>query len=160
MENVILSYFIISKNYFINYTIPFYNTLNIPKLYYFTILLKYYFLIFLYHFFPIVIFYFKFNNYYNVHIFNRAFASYQRSYFQHIQIYILPTVIFSTYIDPHTYIFNNLPIFFFFLERTCQISIYSNLSTSKIHIHIYFIKPAKYQCKIHIHIYIYIYATC
>ena len=39
----ILSYFIISKNFFINYTIPFYNTSNISKLYYFTILLKYYF---------------------------------------------------------------------------------------------------------------------
>jgi len=30
MENCILSYFIISKNYFMNYTIPFYNTSNIP----------------------------------------------------------------------------------------------------------------------------------
>ena len=30
MENTILSYFTISKNYFINYTIPFYNTPNIP----------------------------------------------------------------------------------------------------------------------------------
>ena len=29
-DNFILVYFIISKNYFINYTIPFYNTLNIP----------------------------------------------------------------------------------------------------------------------------------
>ena len=46
---------------------------------------------------------------------------------------------------------NNLP--FFFLERTCQISMYSNLPTLKIHIHIYSIKPTKYQCKIHIHIY-------
>ena len=44
-------------------------------------------------------------------------------------------------------------IFFFFLERTCQISMYSNLPTLKIHIHIYSIKPTKYQCKIHIHIY-------
>ena len=58
-------------------------------------------------------FFFKFNNYFNSHIFNRVFASCQRLYFQHIQIYILPTVIFSTYIDPHTYIFNNLPFFFF-----------------------------------------------
>ena len=47
MENAILSYFTIPKSYFINYIIPFYNTPNIPKLYYFTILLKYYFLIFL-----------------------------------------------------------------------------------------------------------------
>ena len=39
----ILSYFTIPKNFFINYTIPFYNTSNISKLYYFTILLKYYF---------------------------------------------------------------------------------------------------------------------
>ena len=30
---------------------------------------------------------------------------------------------------------------------------YSNLPTLKIHINIYSIKPAKYQCKIHIHIY-------
>ena len=37
--------FTILKSYFINYIIPFYNTPNIPKLYYFTILLKYYFLI-------------------------------------------------------------------------------------------------------------------
>ena len=42
-ENAIPSYFTISKNYSINYTISFYNTSNIPKLYYFTILLKYYF---------------------------------------------------------------------------------------------------------------------
>ena len=49
---------------------------------------------------------------------------------------------------------NNLP--FFFLERTCQISMYSNLPTLKIHIHKYSIKPAKYQCKILIHIYRYI----
>ena len=35
--NATLSYFSISKNYFINYTIPFYNTSNIPK-FYFTIL--------------------------------------------------------------------------------------------------------------------------
>ena len=45
MGNAILFYFTISKNYFINYTIPFYNTPNILKLYSFTILLKYYFLI-------------------------------------------------------------------------------------------------------------------
>ena len=43
----ILSYFTILKSYFMNYTLPFYNTPNIPKLYYFTILLKYYFLIIL-----------------------------------------------------------------------------------------------------------------
>ena len=41
----ILSYFTISKNYFINYTIPFYNIPNIPKLYFFFILFKYSFLI-------------------------------------------------------------------------------------------------------------------
>ena len=41
----ILSYFTISKNYFINYIIPFYNTPNIPKLYFFFILFKYSFLI-------------------------------------------------------------------------------------------------------------------
>ena len=32
--NAILSYFTILKNYFINYTIPFYNTLNIQLLFY------------------------------------------------------------------------------------------------------------------------------
>ena len=37
LGNVTLSYFTISKSYFINYTIPFYNTPNIPK-FYFTIL--------------------------------------------------------------------------------------------------------------------------
>ena len=40
------SYFIISKSNFINYTIPFYNTSSILKLYYFIILLKYFFNIF------------------------------------------------------------------------------------------------------------------
>ena len=48
--NLILSYFTISKSYFINYTIPFYNTPNIPKLYFFPILFKYSFLIFSYYF--------------------------------------------------------------------------------------------------------------
>ena len=43
LKNAILSYFIIPKSYFINYTIPFYNTSYIPKLYYFTFSLKYYF---------------------------------------------------------------------------------------------------------------------
>ena len=85
-------------------------------------------------------------------------------------------VIFSTYIDPHpanshifniyrsTYIyFQQLTFFlfsfflffffFFFWERTCQILMYSNLPTLKIQIHIYSIKPVKYQYKIHIHIY-------
>ena len=57
LKNDTLSYFIILKNYFINYTIPFYNTPYIQKLYYFTFSLKYYFfniyLLFLshYHFF-------------------------------------------------------------------------------------------------------------
>ena len=37
----------------------FYNTPNISKLYYFTILLKYYFLIFLYYFFPTRHFFFQ-----------------------------------------------------------------------------------------------------
>ena len=45
IQNTIPSYFTILKSYSINYTIPFYNTSNLPKLYYFTILLKYYFLI-------------------------------------------------------------------------------------------------------------------
>ena len=57
LKNAILSYFIIPKSYFINYTIPFYNTSYIPKLYYFTFSLKYYFFIFLYYFFPIITFF-------------------------------------------------------------------------------------------------------
>ena len=43
LKNDTLSYFIILKNYFINYTIPFYNTPYIQKLYYFTFSLKYHF---------------------------------------------------------------------------------------------------------------------
>ena len=43
LKNVTLSYFTISKSYFINYTIPFYNTPYIQQLYYFTFSLKYYF---------------------------------------------------------------------------------------------------------------------
>ena len=50
----ILPYFTILKSYFINYIIPFYNTSNIPKLYFF-ILFKYSFLIF---FLPFLFFYF------------------------------------------------------------------------------------------------------
>ena len=38
--NSILFYFIISKSYFINYTIPFYNTLNIPNSIFFATLFK------------------------------------------------------------------------------------------------------------------------
>ena len=56
-KNAMLSYFTISKSYFINYTIPFYNTLYIQKLYYFIFSLKYYFLIFLYYFFHIITFF-------------------------------------------------------------------------------------------------------
>ena len=40
-RNAILSHFTIPKSYFINYTIPFYNTPNIPKFYFFPILFKY-----------------------------------------------------------------------------------------------------------------------
>ena len=43
LKNAILSYFTILKSYFINYTIPCYNTPYIQKLYYFTFSLKYYF---------------------------------------------------------------------------------------------------------------------
>ena len=43
LKNSIISYFTIPKNYFINYTILFYNKPYIQKLYYFTFLLKYYF---------------------------------------------------------------------------------------------------------------------
>ena len=56
-KNATLFYFIILKSYFINYTISFYNTFYISKLYYFTFSLKYYFLIFLYYFFPIITFF-------------------------------------------------------------------------------------------------------
>ena len=56
-KNVILFFFTISKSNFITYTISFYNTPYILKLYYFTFLLKYYFLIFLYYFFPIITFF-------------------------------------------------------------------------------------------------------
>ena len=40
-RNAISSHFTIPKSYFINYTIPFYNTHNIPKFYFFPILFKY-----------------------------------------------------------------------------------------------------------------------
>ena len=59
LKNTILSYFTIPKSYFINYTISFYNTPYIQKLYYFTFSLKYYFfnlsLLFLshHHFFSV-----------------------------------------------------------------------------------------------------------
>ena len=53
LKDATLSYFIISKNYFINYIISFYNISYIQKLYYFTFSLKYYFfnfsLLFLLH---------------------------------------------------------------------------------------------------------------
>ena len=57
LKNATLSYFIISKSYFINYTIPFYNTPYIQKLYYFTFSLKYFLLIFFYYFFHIITFF-------------------------------------------------------------------------------------------------------
>ena len=126
----ISSYFTIPKSYFINYIISFYNTLNFPKLYYLTILLKYYFLIFLYYFFPTSFLF--------------QIQLFQWSIFNNLRVFFFFFQFLSIY-------FNNLPIFF--LEWTCQISMYSNLPTLKIHIHIYSIKPAKYQCKIHIHIY-------
>ena len=49
-ENVIQFYFTIPKDYFTNYTIPFYNTPNIPKFYFFPILFKY-FILFFFHYF-------------------------------------------------------------------------------------------------------------
>ena len=52
-----LFFFTISKRNFITYTITFYNTLYIKKLYYFTFSLKYYFLIFLYYFFSTITFF-------------------------------------------------------------------------------------------------------
>ena len=57
-QNFISLYFIILKNYFINYTIPFYNTPSIPKFYFFPILFKY--SILFYFFFTISFFLFLF----------------------------------------------------------------------------------------------------
>ena len=146
----ISSYFTIPKSYFINYIISFYNTLNFPKLYYLTILLKYYFLIFLYYFFPTSFLFqiqlFQWSIFNNLRVFFFFFFNFFPSISTTCQFFFFQFL--SNY-------FNNLPIFF--LEWTCQISMYSNLPTLKIHIHIYSIKPAKYQCKIHIHTYIYIY---
>ena len=56
-KNAILYFFTISKSNFIIYTIPFYNSTHIKKLYSFTFSLKYYFLIFLYYIFSIVTFF-------------------------------------------------------------------------------------------------------
>ena len=103
------SYFTIPKSYFINYIIPFYNTPNIPKLYYFTILLKYYFLIFLYYFFPTVIFF--------------SIQLFQGSIFNNLLVFFffffgtknLPKINvlkFANFKNPHAYIFH----------QTCQIS--------------------------------------
>ena len=50
--NAILSHFIISKSYFINYTIPIYNTSNIPKFYFAILHIKLIFYIIIF-FFPI-----------------------------------------------------------------------------------------------------------
>ena len=44
------SHFIIPKSYFTNYTIPFYNTPNISKFYFFPILFKYFILFFFNYF--------------------------------------------------------------------------------------------------------------
>ena len=49
--------FTISKSNFITYTIPFYNSTHIKKLYSFIFSIKYYFLIFLYYIFFIVTFF-------------------------------------------------------------------------------------------------------
>ena len=57
-ENCISSYFTISKNYFINYIIPFYNTSNIPKLYFFPYYLKFLF----YSFFLLFLFFSSFSS--------------------------------------------------------------------------------------------------
>ena len=56
-KNAILHFFTISKSNFITYTIPFYNSTHIKKLYPFTFSLKYYFLIFLYYIFSITTFF-------------------------------------------------------------------------------------------------------
>ena len=50
--NATLSHFTISKSYFINYTIPFYNTPNIPKFYFAILHIKLIFYIIIF-FFPI-----------------------------------------------------------------------------------------------------------
>ena len=109
MENIIPSYFTISKSYFINYTISFYNAHNIPKLYYFTILLKYYFLILLYYFFPTVIFFFKFNNYSNGQIFNTILLKY---YFLIFFYHFFLTVFFFFFFSNST----TIPIVTFSIE--------------------------------------------
>ena len=50
-QNSIPSYFTILKNYFINYTILFYNTPNIPKLYFFSLFIKIFYFIPFFFFF-------------------------------------------------------------------------------------------------------------
>ena len=74
----------------------FYNTPNIPKLYYFTILLKCYFLIFLYYFFPTRHFFFQ------IQLFQRSINFQQ------------PAIFFFQFLSNY---FNNLPFFFFFFLR-------------------------------------------
>ena len=91
--NTILSYFTISKNYFINYTIPFYNTPNIQKFYFFPILFKYSILFF---FFTISLFLFIF----------LSFSLDLQHWFQHTEPHTHRSMIHqSTYPNPspHTY---------------------------------------------------------
>ena len=134
----ISSYFTIPKSYFINYTISFYNTLNFPKLYYLTILLKYYFLIFLYYFFPtsflfqiqlfqwsifnnLRVFFFFFSISFhlfqqpaNFFFFSISFQLFQQpaNFFFRMNLPNINVLKFANFKNPHTYIFH----------QTCQIS--------------------------------------
>ena len=125
-EISIIFYFTISKSYFINYTIPFYNTPNIPKLYYFTILLKYYFF-----------------NLFLLLLFQPSFFFFKINYSQLFQMLAFPTVIlpifflfsffsisiyFQLFHQPANFFFNLFPTistiakFFFFRKNLPNIN--------------------------------------
>ena len=123
----ILSYFTIPKSHFINYTIPFYNTLNLPKLYYFTILLKYYFLIFLYYFFPTFIF-FKFKHYSNSHFFQIQALFQQTHFLSSSHKYFFPTII---------YLFNHLHFFFCLRKKLPNINVLKLVNFKNPHTYIF-----------------------
>ena len=151
MKNVTLSYFTILKSYFINYTIPFYNTPYIPKLYYFTFSLKYYFLIFLYYFLPIITFFQDSNG--NIFLGFRTLFFFQtcilqRSHFPGLcNTIFFPTVMLIPMAGPWplsflsnnllffsnlTTIPNNLPIFFFFFRKNLQFFFRKNMPNINI----------------------------
>ena len=153
-KNVILFFFTISKSNFITYTIPFYNTPYILKLYYFTFSLKYYFLIFLYYFFPIFTFFqdsngkiflgfrtfFSFFSFSDLHSptvtfflgYATLFFFQQWCWFQwpFLGLYHFFPTIFCFFK------FNNYSkqpaIFFFFFERTCNFFFRKNMPNINI----------------------------